>query len=599
MRQPHERPDWMFPQRVFVISDLHLGGRGATESQPDFRMCGVVGQRKLERFIHRVRETHRADCPAHLVINGDFIDFLAEQDSDSDTGFADFTRSEAKALLKLERIATQPRDSTAARSSELGCQEVFAALAQLVDSGAYLTILLGNHDLELVWPRAKARLLQFLHAEQGTVYIPNDGLPLQLGEVYIDHGNRLDFWNRVNYTALTRYTADSSQSFRAPLGSVLVTQYMNFLKERYDFIDLLKPETAAALPLCWFLLPKQLREKLYRERKAVQFVCKVLLQRLFLSSATGVDRSAAGSGEDEEAELSGEFETAQTEALERENPSDRTREDLECLALETAIAENIASMELTRAWFAQEAEQDPPLVSANTGLKSWLGLVAMPFRSLDTIPAHEYSKIREQLWRALRYFFDDDPDRLSIYSSKNAYARSALRLREHKRLRQPCKVAIFGHTHILNRVDREGFTYMNTGTFADLLLIPEAVLNSTPSSGTFDALDLLLRELDPQSRASSASNARDVTPMTRIYTIRRSMPAFADIKLNSRGEVVERRLTVIADQHAARLVSIPSEGSPGAQSLLTLWDLARRIDSKISHDAEPHLERIPSEEAQE
>lgn len=117
-------------QTLFVISDLHLGG-GAHP------LCPAAAQQQLARFIRRVMASHRAAHPAHLVLNGDIVDFLAEEP------FVSFTASDAEATRKL----------AAALDS---APEVIAALAAHVESGAPLTLLLGNHDVELSLPGARS-----------------------------------------------------------------------------------------------------------------------------------------------------------------------------------------------------------------------------------------------------------------------------------------------------------------------------------------------------------------------------------------------------------------------------------------------------------
>ena len=67
---------------VYVISDLHIGGTypDATaqriERRRGFRMMTHVAE--LAAFVRQIARLP-ADPPVELVINGDFIDFLAEE----------------------------------------------------------------------------------------------------------------------------------------------------------------------------------------------------------------------------------------------------------------------------------------------------------------------------------------------------------------------------------------------------------------------------------------------------------------------------------------------------------------------------------------
>src|SRR5690348_14500830 len=68
-------------RRVYVISDLHLGGA------PDGRANGrgfriFTRTPELVSFIDAVARRPAGDPRVELVINGDFVDFLAEIDPD-------------------------------------------------------------------------------------------------------------------------------------------------------------------------------------------------------------------------------------------------------------------------------------------------------------------------------------------------------------------------------------------------------------------------------------------------------------------------------------------------------------------------------------
>src|SRR3954452_20249947 len=66
---------------IFVISDLHLGGLLKSAATPiDLEMCTASARNRLVRFIdYTCRESAKQDV--HLVINGDIVDFLAEENA--------------------------------------------------------------------------------------------------------------------------------------------------------------------------------------------------------------------------------------------------------------------------------------------------------------------------------------------------------------------------------------------------------------------------------------------------------------------------------------------------------------------------------------
>src|ERR1044072_7063904 len=138
---------------ILVVSDLHLGGRPASGPDPGFQMCPPASRRRLARFIHRLAAPAGLIPPGdtrELLINGDFIDFLAEEP------FAAFTGDASVAITKLQRTI---------RLCDEGSPEgerVFSARAELVERGHRLTILLGNHDIELALPQVRWALVDGL-----------------------------------------------------------------------------------------------------------------------------------------------------------------------------------------------------------------------------------------------------------------------------------------------------------------------------------------------------------------------------------------------------------------------------------------------------
>src|SRR5437773_1839350 len=83
---------------IFVISDLHLGGSGKRE------LCPRASRQRLGRFIQGL--TARPVGTVELVINGDFVDFLAV----SPQGEA-FLHREDEVIEQLKMaIATTDRD---------------------------------------------------------------------------------------------------------------------------------------------------------------------------------------------------------------------------------------------------------------------------------------------------------------------------------------------------------------------------------------------------------------------------------------------------------------------------------------------------------
>ena len=94
-----------------------------------------------------------------------------------------------------------------------------------------------------------------------------DGEAYVKGDLLIEHGNRYDSWNIINHSALRqersmlsrglgkRMQQRTSDAFTPPPGSFMVIKVINEIKRKFRFVDLLKPETEAVLPILLALHP--------------------------------------------------------------------------------------------------------------------------------------------------------------------------------------------------------------------------------------------------------------------------------------------------------------------------------------------------------
>jgi calcineurin-like phosphoesterase family protein len=164
-----------FARRVIVISDLHLGGsKSVMMSRPG----------RLVRFLRGLPHQAKSDEKLELVIAGDFVDFLTIDPLASWTPKPDVARKKLNDTMDGELFGP-----------------VFDALLELVRSGCALTILLGNHDLELALPVAQEALWRRLSADPHQVLFLVDGRAYRVGGLLIEHGNRYDGANANDWEA--------------------------------------------------------------------------------------------------------------------------------------------------------------------------------------------------------------------------------------------------------------------------------------------------------------------------------------------------------------------------------------------------------------
>jgi UDP-2,3-diacylglucosamine pyrophosphatase LpxH len=424
-------------RQIFIISDLHVGGASPTPDQPrGFRM--LTRADALTSFVSGLVDQNQ---PTELVINGDFVDFLAEKDENG--GWLPFVADPHKAVRRLDAIVE--RDAA-----------FFNALREMLARGHRITLLLGNHDLELSLPLVRHRLQEHLGAVgSGRFSFIYDGEAYVIGDALIEHGNRYDGFNTVDHDALRRLRSiqsrglwpDEKVTFEPPTGSRLVAAIMNRIKSTYPFIDLLKPETEAALPILLAIdpglrrhIPRVLAFKDQAKRHDPVAPARPKYSGDIAARSTESDQDDAG---EVRAPSQDDLEGVLTKVLGRED----AREFLHALADEEgsdAVSGDIGSVGLsTGLTIARLA------VSGGEALERRLPILLEGLRALQNDKSFDRSL------------------------ETNAHILAAAK----KLASVGFRWVIFGHTHLAKEVGLDGgATYFNTGTWADIIRFPKEML---------------------------------------------------------------------------------------------------------------------------
>ncbi|HEY3360103.1 MAG TPA: metallophosphoesterase [Polyangia bacterium] len=222
---------------TLIISDLHLSSEEALD---DF-----YADREFAEFLDYHAERYAS---IHLVINGDWIDFLQTDPRPPRTG------AQATAQLDLEEMyplnltpdqAVYAIDRVAQRHGEF-----FDALSKFLRPGRparRLTVLRGNHDVELAFPGVQERLRELLggHSAEVLAFPPVGWFDPEQG-VYVEHGSQYDHWN-----ALARFDdpfLDRERTkLEVPWGSVQVKTFWNRVEPEFPHIDKIRPMFDAVL----------------------------------------------------------------------------------------------------------------------------------------------------------------------------------------------------------------------------------------------------------------------------------------------------------------------------------------------------------------
>lgn len=437
---------------VYVISDLHLGGAYPDPKRPGdrgFRIC--THSADVATFIGRL--TAKPVEPAvELVINGDLVDFLAE--SDGGSTWSPFTMDPAVAVRKFQAIAG--RDPN-----------IFSALKDFLAKGHKLVLLLGNHDIELSLPAVRQALVELIGARGRNFVFLYDGEAYRTGDALIEHGNRYDVWNMVDYDGLRRIRSLQSRGlpvpddigFRPPAGSFMVATVINPIKTSYSFIDLLKPETAATVPLVLALEPG------YRGTIAKAAVIKFQSREHKLESAAmpsfGGDISAAGgAAQDFGSDIS-------SSGAPGGNGADRALDQELARVMGTDAQQFSASVKGLSSGSGSGIGSDISAMSVIERGLSFIGLI--------TAKAHSDAEGRlPMLLTAFQPLLKDQTFDPAVETAPE-YINAAKEL-----ARNGIKHVVFGHTHLPKRIGLpDGGFYLNSGTWANVLQFPGEILNGS------------------------------------------------------------------------------------------------------------------------
>ena len=211
---------------ILVISDLHLSAgkmiKGQRNLLEDFHY-----DNELIDFLKYYAEGDYKDLPVELVINGDFLDFLAVPYVEF---YDDEFWSEKAALAKLKMVMAAHKG-------------VMEALKQFIaNPEKNIVYIIGNHDAEFVFDSLKEEFLAYFGEDSirislsnsVTTHIPTKGVSIQHGHQY-ERAHDFDQENAVIETL------NAEKYFIPPWGSYYVTNVINKYKQERSYINGVRP----------------------------------------------------------------------------------------------------------------------------------------------------------------------------------------------------------------------------------------------------------------------------------------------------------------------------------------------------------------------
>ena len=211
---------------ILVISDLHLGAginvKGKRNYLEDFHH-----DKELVEFLDYYSMGDYANQEVELVINGDFLDFLAVPFVPY---FDDEFWSESAAVEKLQMIID-------AHPQVMDAMDRF-----LSKKNKKIVYIVGNHDGELVLSRVRRQFTSWLSKrsrENFSFYLEGDYSPLE--GVLIKHGHEYEIAHKFDMNESVIESISGEKYFLPPWGSYYVTRVVNKFKEERSYINQVQP----------------------------------------------------------------------------------------------------------------------------------------------------------------------------------------------------------------------------------------------------------------------------------------------------------------------------------------------------------------------
>jgi UDP-2,3-diacylglucosamine pyrophosphatase LpxH len=388
---------------TIIISDLHM-----STGDPEIEAFRADQEERLVRMLAYYATGRYRDEPVELIINGDWLDFLF---SPPFLAHLRYTTPEI-ALQKLAGIVPAHERAFAAVRAFLGVP------------GKRVTVLLGNHDIELRFAAVRAAVVQAIFGAPSPPEAQNLRFWMRrvyqpYPDVYIEHGNAYDAYNIAPGLYDIPDNGPEPPQLELPFGSVFVERVYLRLKEHFPYLDRFDPPLSHAHFLALLLvLDKPL-------------VIELLPTMAALHAHPDQDTQTPDAPLPPQHPL---------HALLPQLPNQATHH--------TFIAALTEMRRLRREAHEYVGQPAPPPQPHEQDLSVWI----------DILSGHPIM--------ALHRLFAQGDDQLSRQVATGAYealyAQSGLRW------------AIMGHTHQIWRVATEApQTYLNTGTWGTRVRLPK------------------------------------------------------------------------------------------------------------------------------
>ncbi len=221
----------MSQHNIFTISDIEMGKKDIFDDFKD--------EDQLIAFIKMVTNSPGEKT---LILNGDTFDFLKMPYKDKFTHHITENISVWKTVQIIKSYS-----------------KVFQALHQLLNTReAEIYFIIGNHDLDIIWPKVQQEIKKRLNHHQKIHFTFTYDNP----DLHIEHGNLVDYL--YNYNLKKPFLkVKGKKVLNLPFASVAIIKYFIDLKKNFPFEEKIYPRKLAFEASPDFKIHKNKLEKRY------------------------------------------------------------------------------------------------------------------------------------------------------------------------------------------------------------------------------------------------------------------------------------------------------------------------------------------------
>ena len=231
-----------------IVSDLHLGA-GFFDLDTGNVLEDFIVDETFARFLHEMKEeSENQGTDFELIMNGDVMEFLQAPALD---------QFEPRRAYTPENYRSSSEEDSAKKVDLIikGHPMFFSALREFIKPAKpqrKVTIVKGNHDVNLYWPAVKERIRQAVYAigEERAKLLAFEEVSINRESIYVEHGNQ--YAEKVNRVDNLEKPLDPEHEdqLAIPAGSQFVIEFFNQVEWQKWWVDSVKPMTA----LIWYAL---------------------------------------------------------------------------------------------------------------------------------------------------------------------------------------------------------------------------------------------------------------------------------------------------------------------------------------------------------